>query len=239
MRAMILAAGRGERLRPLTDSRPKPLVEVGGRCLIDYAIDACRDAGITSVIVNLHHLGDQIREHLGDGREHGVDISYSEEHSLQGSGGGIREARELIGDSSFVTLNADTIIRVDLAHVIAAHRERNATATLVLRKDPRMREFGLIQIDASDRIGAFLEARRPGAAETLDPFMYTGVQVLESRVFDYMPETGAFSISAVTYPDMLRAEERLFGYRFDGTFITVGTPEELASAERTLASGAA
>jgi mannose-1-phosphate guanylyltransferase len=236
LRAMILAAGRGERLRPLTEAKPKPLVQVAGRCLIDYAIDACRNAGITDVIVNLHHLGDQIRDHLGDGSGCGVSISYSEEATLLGSGGGIREAKEMLGRSTFVTLNADTIIDIDLLPVLEAHRQTQAAATLVLRKDPEMEKFGLIKLESDHRIGAFLATQRADTAGSLEPYMYTGVQILEPEVFDFMPASGSFSITEVTYPQMLRADRPLFGYPFDGPWITVGTPEELEKAERRLAT---
>jgi NDP-sugar pyrophosphorylase family protein len=186
---MILAAGRGERLRPLTDDKPKPLVRVAGRCLIDYAIDTCCEAGITDIIVNLHHFGDQIRDHVGDGSDRGVHIFYSEEPTLQGSGGGIREARDLLGSSTFVTLNSDTIIDIDLGVVLSAHRRSAAAATLVLRKDRQMEKFGLIQLEADNRIGAFLSTQREGFAAPLEPYMYTGVQILEPEIFAYMPES--------------------------------------------------
>lgn len=236
IRAMILAAGRGERLRPLTDDKPKPLVRVAGRCLIDYAIDTCCEAGITNIIVNLHHLGDQIRDHVGDGSDRGVHIFYSEEPTLQGSGGGIREARDLLGSSTFVTLNSDTIIDIDLGVVLSAHRRSAAAATLVLRKDPQMEKFGLIQLEADNRIGAFLSTQREGFAAPLEPYMYTGVQILEPEIFAYMPDSGPFSITEVTYPKMLRAGLPLFGFPFDGPWLTVGTPAELEIAENRLAS---
>jgi len=112
---MILAAGEGLRLRPLTETVPKALVEVGGRPLIDYALNAVRHSGVEDVVINLHHLGDRIRDHVGDGRRFGLRIAYSEERTLLGSGGGIRHARHLLGTGTFVTLNADTIIDIDLA----------------------------------------------------------------------------------------------------------------------------
>jgi len=233
---MILAAGRGERLRPLTDALPKPMVRVAGRCLIDYAIDTCCKAGITEIIVNLHHFGEQIRDHLGDGGDRGVRISYSEEQTLQGSGGGIRDARDLLGNATFVTLNSDTIIDIDLGPVIDAHRRSGATATLVLRKDPAMEKFGLIQLAGDNRIDAFLNTTREGAAARLEPYMYTGVQVLEPEVFAYMPDAGPFSITEITYPKMLRAGLPLFGFPFDGPWITVGTAAELKIAETRLSS---
>jgi NDP-sugar pyrophosphorylase family protein len=204
--------------------------------LIDYAVETCRRAGIDEIIVNLHHLGGQIRDHLGSGSAFGVHITYSEEESLRGSGGGILQAHALLGDETFVTLNADTIISIDLAAVIAKHRERGAAATLILRKDSRMEKFGIIRLEPDGRVGTFLDTRRPDAIEPLEPFMYTGVQVLEPTVFAYMPEgQAAFSITESTYPAMLCAGEPIYGHPFDGPWITVGTPHELAIAEEQLA----
>jgi NDP-sugar pyrophosphorylase family protein len=226
---MILAAGLGQRLRPITETLPKALVEVGGRPLIEYAVETLVRSGITDIVVNLHHLGDLVRTHLDDGKRFGAHIRYSTEVSLQGTGGGIRQAHSLLGDETFVTLNSDTIIDLDLREVAAFHRQNAAIATLVVRKDPRMESFGLIRLADGGRVGAFLDTRRDSPDE-LEPFMYTGVQILEPRVFDYMPAEGAFSITEVTYPRMLRAGERLYGYRFEGSWLTVGTPDELAEA---------
>lgn len=234
VRGMILAAGMGTRLRPLTDRLPKALVEVAGKPLLFYAVETLAASGIREIVVNLHYYGEMIRERLGDGSRFGVDIFYSVEDPLLGSGGGILHARELLGESTFVTMNADTIIETDLRPVLAEHRRRQATATLLLRKDPRMEAFGLIRVDAEDKIGRFLDHERPGSAAELEPFMYTGVQILEPRVFSYMTEKQAFSITERTYPKMLRAGEPLYGHRFAGRWITVGTPEELADAEDEL-----
>jgi NDP-sugar pyrophosphorylase family protein len=231
---MILAAGEGRRLRPLTETVPKALVEVGGKPLIEYAVETLARCGIRDVIVNLHHLGERIRAHLGDGERWGVRLRYSEEQVLLGSGGGIVHARTLLGDERFVTLNSDTIVDVDVAEVVRAHEAARATATLVLRKDPRMEEFGVIAVERDGRIGKFLRHERPGASLPLEPYMYTGVQVLEPRVFDFMPDAGAFSITEQTYPRMLAAGERLFGVPFAGRWITVGTPAELEHARKVL-----
>ena len=234
MRAMILAAGEGRRLRPLTATLPKALVEVGGRTLVEYALETVTRSGIDDVIVNLHHHGEQIRTHLGDGRRFGARIRYSEETTLLGSGGGIVHARGLLGDGPFVTLNADTIVDVDLRAVVAFHEGKRAVATLVLRKDPRMAEYGVIQTLAGGLVGRFLEHTRPNAVGPMEAFMYTGVQVLDPSIFRYMPAQGAFSITEVTYPRMLAADEPVFGYPFEGTWVTVGTPAELENARRVL-----
>lgn len=234
VRAMILAAGLGTRLRPLTETVPKSMVEVGGKPLIEYALESIVRAGIQEVVVNLHHLGDQIREYLGNGNRYGVRIAYSTEDPLQDSGGGIRDARPLLGDQTFVTLNADTIVDIDLADLLQFHRSNRAEATLALRKDPRQDSFGVIDIEPDQRVGRFLGNPRPGCGTKLESLMYTGVQVLEPVVYDYMNPSGPFSITRVTYPDMLAADRRVFGYRFEGAWVTVGTPEELAAAPALL-----
>lgn len=231
---MILAAGEGMRLRPLTETVPKALIEVAGRPLIDYAIDTVARSGIKEVIVNLFHLGERIRAHLGDGSRFGVRVSYSEETTLLGSGGGIRHARHLLGNGTFVTLNADTIIDIDLDPVLRFHRGKQAAATMVLRKDLHMAEYGLIRLDADSRVGRFLKHDRPGAVDPLEPYMFTGVQVLEPTVFAHMPAEGAFSITEITYPRMLESGEPIFGYPFEGSWLTVGTPDELAHAQQML-----
>lgn len=233
---MILAAGLGTRLQSVAGALPKPLVRVGGRALIDYAVDNLAAAGITKVVVNLHYRGQMIRDHLGDGSSYGLEILYSEEDPLQGSGGGIVQARDLLGETTFVTLNADTIIDIDLRSVVAAHRRNHALATLVLRKDENMEHFGIISIDEKDRVGAFLGTTASCSHGRLEPFMYTGVQVLEPDIFRYMPEFEPFSITALTYPKLLAANQRVFGFRFAGAWMTVGTPAELEAAQHRLRS---
>lgn len=235
---MILSAGLGTRMRPLTLSTPKPLVEVGGRPLIDFALATLAAAGIRHVVINLHHLGDQIRRYLGDGSDRGLHIDYSVEEILQGSGGGIRDARRLLGSGTFVTLNADTLIGIDLRPFLRQHRERAAAATLILRKDPEMDRFGTIGIGANGRIQRFLAHLAPAAVDRGDPYMFTGVQILEQRVFDYMEAREPFSITETTYPRMLAAGEPLFGAVFTGPWLTVGSPDELAAAAASLRRGA-
>lgn len=232
--AMILAAGLGTRMRPLTLTTPKPLIEVAGRPLIDFALATLAAAGIRHVVINLHHLGDQIRSYLSHGRDRGLQIDYSVEPVIQGSGGGIRDARRLLGTGTFITLNADTLIGIDLRPFLREHRQRGAAATLILRKDAEMERFGTIGIGPDGRLKRFLAHMAPAAADGGDPYMFTGVQILEPRVFQYMDPSGPFSITETTYPRMLSAGEPLFGAVFAGPWLTVGNPEELAVAETSL-----
>jgi len=235
---MVLSAGLGTRMRPLTLTTPKPLIEVAGRPLIDFALATLVAADIRHVVINLHHLGDQIRSYLGDGRDRGLQIEYSVEEVIQGSGGGIRDARRLLGPGTFITLNADTLIGIDLQPFLRQHRQRGAAATLILRKDPEMERFGTIGIGPDGRLKRFLAHMAPSASDGGAPHMFTGVQILEQRVFDYMEPAGPFSITETTYPRMLSAGEPLFGAVFSGPWLTVGNPGELATAEAALRRGA-
>jgi NDP-sugar pyrophosphorylase family protein len=235
MRAMVLAAGLGTRLRPLTNDRPKALVDVGGRPVIAYNLALLRRFGITDVVVNLHHHGEALRAALGDGAAFGVRIAYSPEDPLLDTGGGIRHAQALLGRGDVLVMNGDTIVDLALDELIARHRATNAAATLVLRRDPDQARYGEIEIDADDRIRRFLGVPAH-VATPLAPFMFAGVHVLSPEVFRFMPSGGAFSITRATYPAMLAAGSALYGYRFDGFWRVIDTPADRDRATRELAT---
>jgi NDP-sugar pyrophosphorylase family protein len=233
MRAMVLAAGLGTRLRPLTNDRPKALVDVGGRPVITYNLRLLRRFGFTDVVVNLHHHGDVLRAALGDGSAYGLRIAYSPEDPLLDTGGGIRHAQALLGDEDFLVMNGDTIVDLPLDRLIASHRARRAAATLVLRRDADQTRYGEIEIDRDERIRRFLGT--PAAvAMPVTPFMFAGVHVLSPEVLRFMPTGGAFSITHATYPAMLAAGSALYGWPFDGFWRVIDTPSDRERATRDL-----
>lgn len=234
---MILAAGFGTRLRPITDTIPKPLVDVSGYPLIAYPLAVLREAGIREVLINLHHLGYKVREMLGDGAAYGLSITYSEEDPILDTGGAIKNAQAFLEGDRFVVLNGDMIIDLDLGSVVEWHATKGATATMVLRPDNSGRGYGVIEIDENGRIRRFLG--RPEIAEAdLAAMMFTGVHVFEPSVFSYM-EAGKFGINAETYPAMMEAGEPLFGYRFDGYWAVLDTHELLEAGRLEVSKGAA
>lgn len=243
MKAMVLAAGQGTRLRPRTDAMPKALVPVAGRPMIEYPLLLLRRYGICDIIINLHHCGEQIERFLGDGRRMGLTIRYSQEPELLDTGGGLLKAREFLRDGRFIVINTDALIDLDLAAALAFHAQRQAAATLVLRADPRADAFGSMDIDREGRIIRFLQSRAAVAPSgSLRKLMFTGVQILEPRIFEHMedePPRQRFSTTRDTYPRMLIAGERLFGFPFDGFWQDLGTPERIREAEETLRSGRA
>jgi len=232
-RAIILAAGRGSRLRPLTDHIPKPLVEVGGHPLITYGLGSLRDARIEDVVISLHHLPEQVRTALGDGSRYGVRIRYSVEERLLDSGGGIRRAASLFArpiDGPIVVLNADVVSEIPLREVLDFHREREAMVTLVLRDDPRKEAYGVFAVDSRARIRRFLGR---GARSELPEYMFASVQILSPAVLERMPD-GPFSSMRGLYPELFDQGARFFGYVYEGPWCTADTREDLEAAERSL-----
>ena len=241
MKAMILAAGVGERLRPITHQLPKALVPVAGRPMIEYPLLLLRHHGIREIIINLHHLGEQIEAYLGDGKQLGLKISYSREQDLLDTGGGLLKAKPFLQEGAFIVINTDVLIDLPLAPLIAFHEQKRAAATLVLRPDEMADRYGSMEIDSEGRICRFLETRPPNLIPFSGPkLMFTGVQILEPRVFNYMPTDGGerkFGTTKETYPKMLLAGEELYGFCFDGFWQDLGTASRIQDTADKLTSG--
>lgn len=244
MKAMIFAAGYGERLRPMTEKLPKALVPVAGRPVIEYPLLLLRHYGISEIIINLHHLGGKIQEHLQNGKKLGLKITYSEEKELLDTGGGLLQARPFLTDGTFVVINSDVIIDLSLTQLLELHRKYGGIATLVLRQDPQADLYGAIETSADLRIQRFLSHRAPQSksAGALTKFMFTGVQILEPKIFHYMEAAPAaspakFGITKVTYPRILIQGEGLYGFPFQGYWQDTGTPERIKDVEEQLSRG--
>ncbi len=234
-RALLLAAGKGERLRPLTNTVPKPLVPVAGQPLIAYALGWLRHHGVAEVAINLHHLGAQIREAVGDGAAYGVAVHYSEEPEILGTGGAIRNLAGWLGDAPFVVVNADIVHDVDLAALARLHHAQRSLATLALRPDPESARYGEIAIDAAGRIRSFLGVPAPTAE--LTALMFTGVQILDPAIVSRIPWPGPSSSTQHLYLPLVREGAPLFGLRYDGYWSDAGTPASLAALRRDLEDG--
>jgi NDP-sugar pyrophosphorylase family protein len=242
MKAMVLAAGQGTRLRPLTDTQPKALVPVAGRPMIEYSLLLLRYYGIQDIVINLHHHGEQIEKRLADGSQLGLQISYSVEPELLDTGGGLLKAKPSLQDDTFIVINTDVLIDLHLDEMLEFHRKQQAAGTLVLRPDKDADRYGSMDIDEEYRICRFLDTRMPMQSPgPVRKLMFTGVQVLEPKVFDYMDDAMTahkFSTTRQTYPRMLADGQPLYGFCFDGFWQDLGTAERIQQAERSLAAGA-
>lgn len=241
MKAMVLAAGQGTRLRPITDRMPKALVPLAGRPMIEYVLLLLRHYGIREIVINLHHFGTQIENHLGDGAKLGLEVSYSREAELLDTGGGLLKAKTFLRDGTFIVINTDALIDLNLSEVIDFHRKRKASATLVLRPDADADRYGSMDIDGEGKILRFLDSRiTTNSVGPLRKLMFTGVQILEPSIFNFMDgAVEKFSTTRQTYPRMLLSGEPLYGYCFEGFWQDLGTVERIEQAEASLAQGRA
>jgi len=232
-RAMVLAAGRGTRLAPITHTTPKPLVPVAGRPLLEHLLAFLRAGGIEEVVINLHHLGHRIEQHVGDGTRFGLRVRYSAEDPILDTGGGIKRAEPLLAGEPFVVANGDSLLEIRLRDLIDWHRARGGIATLAVRPDPDAARYGLVELDDADRVRRIVglpATAAPGARG----LMFPGLHVLEPEVFRWMDAGGVFSITRVTYPRLIEADLPVFGWETQARWITIDTPEALATADRVL-----
>jgi NDP-sugar pyrophosphorylase family protein len=213
---MILAAGFGTRLGSLTQDRPKPMLPVCGTPLVRWGLLWLRSQGIREFVINLHHLGGQIEAELGDGSTLGVAIAYShEEGQILGTGGGLRQARHLLDDGRdlpIVVVNGKLLLELDLARVLAFHRERGAEATMVLRPDPKMERWGEpLHVDDRGRVVSMLGEVVP-EANAGEPLMFSGVHVFQPRFLDRIPPEGEQCVIRTAYMALLREGSGLAGF---------------------------
>ena len=235
MKAMILAAGLGTRLRPLTNDLPKPLLPVASRPLIHYNMLLLKKYGITDVVINLHYHADKLRKALGDGSELGMRITYSEEPEILGTGGGLRKVCAFFSNRSFILINGDILVDINLDKVVEYHLKKKAVATTVLREDPEVEQWGAIEIDSQGRIHRFL-GKGDWEGEKLSKYMFTGIHVLEPRIFSYIPGSG-FSTIIDAYTEMVKKDERVFGYIMTGYWMDLGTPGRYQKAHHEMGKG--
>jgi len=233
-RAMVLAAGRGTRLAPLTDRLPKPLMPVAGKPLLGHILEFLHAGGVEEVVINLHHLGHLIEQEIGDGARFGVRVSYSWEPEILDTGGGIKQAEPMLGGEPFVVANGDSLLELPLRELAEFHRTRGGIATMVVRPAPDAARWGLIELDADDRVRRVvgLPPGSPGVA--LRGFMFPGLHVFDPRVFRFMEPGAPFSVIRETYPRLLRAGEPIYGFVTAARWVTIDTPASLAAASDTL-----
>lgn len=233
--AMVLAAGLGTRMRPLTDHKPKPLVEVAGKPLLDHVLDRLKDAGVTKAVVNVHYLGEQIIDHVAARTQPKVLISDERDKAL-GTGGGVKKALPLLGDEPFFHMNADTMwidsVQPNLGRLAAAFDA--ARMDILLLMAPTASSIGYEGAgDYNMMPDGTLRKRKENQVV---PFVFAGVAILSPSIFKDAPE-GEFSLTRLF--DAAAEQERLFGLRLEGVWMHVGTPDAVHSAEEAFLASVA
>ncbi len=234
MKAMILAAGKGARLRPLTWALPKPMLPVGGRPLLERHIDLLRAHGVTEITINLHHKPEVIKEHLGDGSGLGVRITYSYEKSLLGSAGAIKKVESTF-DAPFFILYGDVLLDLDLTTFSAFHRARGAALTMAVCPTEEPTRCGIALIDEDGRVRCFRE--KPADHEVFSDWASAGAFVAEPEVLSLVPRHAPFDIGGDLIPRLIDLGWPVYGYAGEGYFLDIGSPERYRQALRDMVQG--
>ena len=225
MYALIIAGGEGERLRPLTSDRPKAMIPVAGRPIIEHQLDWLRAGGVTDAVILCGYRADVLKDHVGDGRRFGVRVQYSTEAEPLGRGGALRQGHGFVpaGERTVVACNGDILTNQPLAEIIRYHEKKQAAATVMLA--PLRSPFGIVDIERDGRITEFRE--KPD----LPYWINAGIYVLSPEFFQRLPEKGDHETT--TFPE-LAAEGKLFGFKSRAYWRPVDSIKDLSEAEREL-----
>jgi NDP-sugar pyrophosphorylase family protein len=232
MKAILLAGGKGTRLRPLTIHTPKPIVPIFNRPFLHYQLDLLRQVPeITEAILSLNYQPRRIEEIFGDGQGLGIKIRYVVEPVPLGTAGAVKYAQEFL-DDSVVVFNGDVLTAVDLPAVIRLHRERRAKATIVLTPVDNPAAYGLVETRPDRSVSRFLE--KPGADEITCNTINAGIYVLEPETFDRIPTETAWSIERSYFPSLIEHGETFVAHVYDGYWIDIGTPAKYIQVHRDI-----
>ena len=235
MKAFILAAGLGTRLRALGLNVPKVMVPIGGKPLLEHHFNLFRRYGITEFIVNLHHLPESITGHFGDGSRFGVRITYSHEPVLLGTAGAVKKMEAMLRDEPFIVFYGDNLIELDLGALLEFHRVRGGVGTIALWESPEPWTGGVVETAADGRIRRFVE--KPDRKEISTNLINAGIYVLEPAVLDAIPSGEFKDFGKDIFPLLLAQGKPLYAMKPNAYIQDVGTPERLAKAQKDFENG--
>jgi mannose-1-phosphate guanylyltransferase len=248
MKAMVLAAGKGTRVRPITNIVPKPMIPLVGRPIMQSIIEHLRNSGFDQIMINTSHLAPLIEDYFGDGSTFGVEVAYSFEGLLEngklegqavGSAGGMKRIQDFSGffDDTFVVICGDALVDVDLREAVRFHRQRMSMATIILRNVPREEvcRYGVVATDADGRITQFQE--KPPVSEAVSTTINTGIYLFEPSVFQFIPSGIPFDIGGELFPALVAAGAPIFGIDLPFEWIDIGSVPDYWQATRLAVTG--
>lgn len=227
MKGMILAAGVGSRLGPITADKPKPMALVCGKPVMEHIVNLLRLYGIRDVAANLHYLPEVIMDYFGDGGKYGIRLTYSVEETLLGTAGGVKNQQWFL-DETFLVISGDALTDIDLAGFLKFHREKQALASIALKEVADVEQFGVVITDAGDRIRRFQE--KPKKAEALSNLVNTGIYIFEPEIFDLIPRGEFYDFGRSLFPLLVEKGAPFYGCRMDGYWCDIGTVETYEKA---------
>ena len=248
MKAMILAAGKGTRIRPITYTIPKPLIPILQKPVMEFLVELLRTHGFDQIMVNVSHLADEIENYFRDGQKFGVHIAYSFEGRIEdgnligealGSAGGMKRIQDFnpFFDDTFVVLCGDALIDLDLATAVKWHKEKGAIATIVMKSVPKeqVSSYGVVVTDETGRIKAFQE--KPSVNEALSTDINTGIYIFEPEIFKYIPSGCEYDIGSELFPHLVEIGAPFYGISMDFEWVDIGKVPDYWQAIRSVLLG--
>lgn len=234
-KAIVMAGGQGSRLRPLTLTRPKPMLPVANRPVLAHILEWLRGHGFSEVLMTLHYRAEEIRRAFGDGRSLGLRITYRVEEQPLGTAGAVKEAEDWIGREPFLIASGDALTDMDLAALRQRHLESGAWATLGLKRVPDPAEYGVVGLDGRGRVARFQE--KPGPGRAFSNLANTGVYCVDPQLLQRVPRGRAYDWSRDVFPPLLAEGLPLFGHELDGYWCDIGSMNDYRRGQRDALAG--
>ena len=248
MKAMILAAGKGTRVQPITHVIPKPMIPILQKPVMEFLLELLKEHGFTEVMVNVSHLAEEIENYFRDGQRFGVEIAYSFEGRIEdgeligsalGSAGGLKKIQDFQGffDDTFVVLCGDALIDLDLSDAVRQHKAKGALASLITKRVPKdqVSSYGVVVTDAEDRISAFQE--KPRVDEALSDTINTGIYIFEPEIFDHIPSGVSFDIGSDLFPKLAEIGAPFYAIPMEFEWVDIGKVPDYWQAIRSVLKG--
>lgn len=237
MKAIIMAGGRGERLRPLTDTLPKPMIDVNGKPVLEHIVNFLKKYGISDFIFTLCHLPEKITSYFGDGSRYGIHIEYIYENPQNplGTAGGIALAKKYI-DGTFIVASGDILRILDVKHMMRFHEEKKSAATLNVYKRFGANPKSMIAFDKTNRIIEFVERPKPENREKDFVWANGSFYIFEQELFDYIPVNKPSDFGKDVFPQLLKAGKKMYVFPTSEYFVDIGNLEKLETARKTFIS---
>lgn len=234
MKAVVMAGGEGTRLRPLTSNRPKPLVPVLNKPVMEHIIELLKSHNITSHVSTLYFMPQAIKNYFGTGEDLGIDMAYAVEDSPLGTAGSIKNAEQYLNET-FIVISGDALTDLDITKAVEYHKEKGALATLVLKRVENPLDFGVVIANDNGEIERFLE--KPGWGQVFSDTINTGIYILEPEILNYIPQDTNFDFSQELFPMLLEKGAPLYGYITDCYWCDIGSIEQFMKSQQDVLSG--
>lgn len=235
LRAMVMAAGAGTRLRPLTYTLPKPMVPIANRPVLEYTLENLKRHGISEIVMNLHAYPQMIRDHFGNGSRFGMKIEYSHEPTLLGTAGGVKKVASFLEKGTFLVMSGDGLTDANLTQLVEFHRARRSVATMALKAVDSRFEYGVTMTAPNGRITEFVE--KPLWSDVFSNQVNTGIYVFEPEVLKVIPKGKFFDFGQNVWPALLKTKKPIYGFPLDSYWCDVGNLQEYRKAHKDFLAG--